>query len=119
MVDRVLMNLHPSFQRMAAFLDRPWSRKESDLLIGHIEERSAVAEEQLRCDRVVLQGRTETVPGASSGMLRGHPSREVRHRTGVGIVARQGILGAIAPRLLPRRETGGRPEVDRRSTKRT
>jgi hypothetical protein len=38
LVDSVLMNLYPSIQRMAAFFNKPRSRKELDQLIGHLEE---------------------------------------------------------------------------------
>jgi hypothetical protein len=38
LVDRILMNLHPSIQKMAAFLNKPNSRKELDQLVGQLEE---------------------------------------------------------------------------------
>jgi hypothetical protein len=46
LVDRILMNLHPSIQKMAAFLNKPSYRKELDQLVGQLEEKSVVIEER-------------------------------------------------------------------------
>jgi hypothetical protein len=48
LVDRVVMNSHPSILSQAAFLDRPKSRRYLDRTVGLMEEKSAVAREKQR-----------------------------------------------------------------------
>ena len=51
LVDRVLMNLHPSILDKAAFLDRPWSLRELYRIIGHMEEKMSVSKERERVEQ--------------------------------------------------------------------
>ena len=46
LVDRVVMNFHPSILGQAAFLDRLRSRKDSYRVVGLIEEQFSVAKER-------------------------------------------------------------------------
>ena len=48
LVDRILMNLHPSVLAHSAFLHRPRSRKELNNVVGLIEEKIAVNKERQR-----------------------------------------------------------------------
>jgi len=48
LVDRILMNLHPSMLAHSAFLHRPHSRKELYNVVGLIEEKMAVNKERQR-----------------------------------------------------------------------
>ena len=50
LVDRVLMNFHPSVIAYAAFVDKPSSLKELQRVVGLIEEKSAVANERRRVE---------------------------------------------------------------------
>jgi hypothetical protein len=73
LVDCVLMNLYHSIQWMAAFFNKPRSRKEFDQLIGQLEEKSVVAEERQRQDaRARPSGAVKASP---SGAFRGGPRR--------------------------------------------
>jgi hypothetical protein len=51
LVDRVVMNFHPSILSQAAFIDRPKSRLDLDKIIGLMEEKSAVVRERQRVGR--------------------------------------------------------------------
>jgi hypothetical protein len=73
LVDRVLMNLQPSIQGMAAFLNKPQSRKELDQLIGQLEEKSVVAEKRQRQDARARPSGTVRV--SPLGTVRGGPRR--------------------------------------------
>jgi hypothetical protein len=72
LVDRVLMNLQPSIQSMAAFVNKPTNRKELDQLIGQLEEKSVVAEERKRQEVEARPSEEVKVspPGAFQGGLR-------------------------------------------------
>jgi hypothetical protein len=48
LVDRVVMNLHPTVLIQAAFLDEPKTRRDLDRMVGLMEEKSAVARERER-----------------------------------------------------------------------
>jgi hypothetical protein len=73
LVDRVVMNFHPSILGLAAFLDRPCSRVDLLRVVGLIEDKFSVERERERVARScksassqdasgVVRGRT--VPGA-------------------------------------------------------
>jgi len=55
LVDRILMNLHPTVIAQSALIDRPHSRKELYEVVGIIEEKFAVDRERRR-DQVSQQG---------------------------------------------------------------
>jgi hypothetical protein len=58
LVDRVVMNLHPSVLAQAAFLDRPHSRDQLYSAVGLMEEKFSVLRERQR---------VQSVSSASSG----------------------------------------------------
>jgi len=79
LVDRILMNLHPSVLAHAAFLERPRSRRELLRVVGLVEERAAVARERQRVEPTapVVSGRdlstrnvSRGTPGRSGGATR-------------------------------------------------
>jgi hypothetical protein len=55
LVDRIVMNFHPSILAHATFLERPRSRKELLRVVGLIEERAAIVKERER-ERGVAPG---------------------------------------------------------------
>jgi hypothetical protein len=57
LVDRIVMNFHPSVLAQAAFLDKPRSLKELYNVVGLIEEKFSVAGEQRRMEGVSLRSR--------------------------------------------------------------
>jgi hypothetical protein len=98
LVDRVVMNFHPSILAHAAFVEKPCSLKERQRVVGLIEEKFAVAKER---QRVELDAR---LIDANKTSFRGAPVRPpdmLRHvRTwhlNVGILAIPGTLGVIVP----------------------
>jgi hypothetical protein len=58
LVDRIVMNLHPSVLAQAAFLDRPRSRDQLHSTVGLIEEKLSVLKERRQ---------VQSALGASSG----------------------------------------------------
>jgi hypothetical protein len=52
LVERILMNLHPTFLTQAVFVQKPVSRRELYLSIGTMEEKIAVAKERSRTSQV-------------------------------------------------------------------
>jgi hypothetical protein len=114
LVDRVVMNFHPSILAHAAFVEKPCSLKELQRVVGLIKEKFVVAKER---QRVELDARLIDTNKTSS---RGAPVRPLcvlRHvrawHLNVGIVAIPGTLGVTVPVDQRRRETGRRPEVGR------
>jgi hypothetical protein len=86
LVDRVVMNFHPSILSQAAFLDRPKTRRDLDRIVGLMEEKSAV----------VRQRQRPTQGGAARGNRErpvwfrlGQQSREVP-QSSVGVVVAWG-----------------------------
>jgi len=70
LVDRVIMNLHPSILAQAAFLERPRSREELYNAVGLIEEKGSVLKERQRTQSAY-------VSPSGSGLLNHEPSRNV------------------------------------------
>ena len=70
LIDRIVMNLHPTILAHAAFLDRPRSRQELITAVGLIEEKFSVLRERQRTQPAV-----GTVRG--SGPRNQEPSRNV------------------------------------------
>ena len=69
LVDRILMNFHPSVSAHAAFLERPRSRRELLRVVGLVEERAAVARERERVEQAspVASGSNMQTRNASRG----------------------------------------------------
>jgi len=61
LVDRIIMNLHPTILAQSTFVDRPHSRKELYEIVGITEEKFAVNSGRRR-NQVSQQGRT--MPGS-------------------------------------------------------
>jgi len=78
LVDRVIMNFHPSVLAQSALVDRPHSRKELYEVVGIIEEKWAVTRERERT-QVLLQERTvQESPGKESGRNGASTSRPIK-----------------------------------------
>jgi hypothetical protein len=106
LVDRIIMNLHPSILAQAAFLEKPHSRAQLYSAVGLIEERFSVLRERQR---------TQSVTNTSSGG--GSRGRESSHNKQVnpqspcaGIVAGSDLLDATAAKIVLRPETGRNPD---------
>jgi hypothetical protein len=101
LVDRIVMNLHPSILAQAAFLERPHSRAQLYSAVGLIEERFSVLRERQR---------TQSVPNASRGdSSRGRETsrkRQVNPQSpGAGSVAGSDMSDATATKIVLRQET--------------
>jgi len=109
LVDRIVMNLHPTILAHAAFLERPRFRKELNSAVSLIEDKfSALKERQKTPPAKTISSGATLVIDSRPGM-----SRRIPVFIGVGIVDIWVILDVIVVRRFPGRETGKCPAVTR------
>jgi hypothetical protein len=72
LVQRILMNLHPSVQKLTCLLDRPRSRKELIHMASLIEEHSAILMERSKVGQIVYDNRNTSRRGPPVNSLGGN-----------------------------------------------
>jgi hypothetical protein len=71
LVQRILMNLHPSIQKLACLLDRPRSRKDLTHMASLIEEQSSILVERSKVGQTAYDNRNSSSRGPPSNPLGG------------------------------------------------